>query len=76
MSFQIGQKVFIDGSSGFCDPSWEVITNIETKYDEDTGEPYQLIFCGGSSYRGDTGECITGPKAYYLVILSNVLRQE
>lgn len=64
--YKIGEEVYVDGHSGFCHPSWEKIIDIKTRYQEDTGEPYQLVICGDQEYRADTGACVKGALAYFL----------
>ena len=70
MIYQVGQIVHIDGDSSFCTPSDEVITEIEVRYDEKTGQKYQLVICGNEHYRSDNGACVKGPSAYYLAGLA------
>jgi hypothetical protein len=65
-NYKIGDKVYIDGMSGFCDPHWDTITDIQIRYDEITGKPYNLIIVGNSHFRSDNGNCVKGPTAYYL----------
>lgn len=61
-----GMHVYIDGMTGFCDSSVEAVTDIGYQYDVKTGVKYQAVMCGDQHYRGDTGKCIQGAKAYYL----------
>lgn len=60
----IGDYAYIDGESGFCYGSYNKITNIITKYNEDDGQPYKVIVCGKNEYRYDNGYCLKGAMAY------------
>jgi hypothetical protein len=63
---KIGDQIFIEGNGGFAPCyGWEKVIGIERRFDEITGEAYQLLETGGSKYRGDTGECVEGARAYY-----------
>lgn len=58
----------IDCYTGMGTAGRETITEIKTKYDEDTGAPYEVVVCGDHEYRADNGQCIKGPKMYYMVV--------
>lgn len=60
----IGDYVYVDGDSGFCQGSDERIKSIETRYNEMDGAPYKVVVTAHGSYRFDTGECIKGSSAY------------
>lgn len=61
---RVGDYAYIDGYSSFCDGYKDRITAIETRYDETTGEPYEVIVCGKDEYRKDDGSTIKGATAY------------
>lgn len=63
---QIGDPVYHDGDSSFCTMSELTVTDIKIKYDPDTGEPYNVIFCGKLMFDGRTGNAINPPLAYYI----------
>ena len=55
---KIGEEVWHDGDSSFCTLSKLTVTDIKTKYNVDTGEPYKVIFCGSLGFYADTGSAI------------------
>lgn len=65
-TYNIGDKVYIDGYTSFCSPSHETVKNVEYRFDAFTGKPYQLVTTGTGSFRSDTGECVKGPTMYYM----------
>lgn len=65
---QVGDMVYIDGDSGFCTGSDEVVTETRIKYDQDTGEQYKAICCGSHEFDTRSGMAITPPTAYYISI--------
>jgi len=64
---KVGDRVFIDGDGGFCAPSYATVTEIKKRFDQKTGKEYALVCCGNQHYRGDTGECVKGALAYFLI---------
>jgi len=63
---QTGDLVYHDGDSSFCTMSELTVTDIKIKYDPDTGEPYNIIFCKDLMFDGRTGNAINPPLAYYI----------
>ena len=63
---EVGDKVWCGGDSGFCRSGNEEITKITTKYDEDSGEPYKVIWIGDRKFDGRHGGAMTPPLAYYI----------
>lgn len=61
---KVGDYAYVDGYSGFCYGSYERITDIVTRYDEVTGNPYKVIVCDDDCFRFDDGWCIKGATAY------------
>ena len=44
----------------------EKVTRITRKYDENSGKPYKVIWCGKHGFSAKTGEAITPPTMYYI----------
>ncbi len=63
---EIGDEVYTDCHSGFCTGSWNEVTDILTKYDEDTGDPYKVICCGNRWFDARDGVAMTPPTAYWI----------
>mgnify|MGYP006991635973 CR=1 FL=1 len=61
---KIGDYAKVDGFSGFCQCSYNKITDILTRYDETTGKPYKVVCCGDNWYHFDSGWCVRGASAY------------
>lgn len=61
---QVGDLVWVDGYSGFCQGGFERIKNIKTQYDTETGKPYKIVITKDGVYRYDNGQCIKGATAY------------
>lgn len=61
---QVGDLVWVDGYSGFCQGGFEKIKAIETRYNTKTGEPYKVVITKDGVYRFDDGSCIKGATAY------------
>ncbi len=43
-----------------------VVTGIEQRYNETTGEPYDVICFGDHKFHGITGKALTSPDMYYI----------
>ena len=63
---KVGDVVTIACVSGLGTGGLVIVTDIKTKYDEDSGEPYKVIVCGSSEYLARDGSAITPPLAYYI----------
>ncbi len=61
-----GGTVYVTGDSGFCYSSYQKVSEITTKYDEDTGKPYNVLHVNGQRFDGRTGFAIDPPTAYYI----------
>lgn len=60
-------KVNVCAMTSFGDDSKEIVTGIKVKYDEDSGEPYNVIQIGKDwLFDSRTGNAITSPTMYYL----------
>lgn len=66
-NLKVGDEVACDGDSGFCDYSVEKISNITVKYDEDSGEPYNVIWLGERMFDSRDGWAMNPPTAYYIM---------
>ena len=44
------------------------VTKITKKYDEDTGKPYNIIWCGKHGFDARNGDAVTVPYMYYIVL--------
>lgn len=66
---KIGDKVYIDSESSFGTLSKDVVTDISTKYDEDTGKPYNVIHCDTMEFDSRTKYSIKVPYNYYVTSL-------
>lgn len=64
---KVGDNVIIGGDSGFCAPDYTYkVTEITIKYDENTGEQYNVIHCGDRLFESRNGQAISPPLAYYI----------
>lgn len=64
----VGDYMYIDGPTSFCQGSYNKIVGKHTRYDEMTGKPY-IIFEDkeGDTYDSRTGSCINNPNSMYSV---------
>lgn len=65
-TLEVGDVVYHDGDSSFCHLSKITVTDIEYKYDPDTGEKYKIICCSKLKFDGRTGHALNEPLAYYI----------
>jgi len=63
---QVGDTVYIDGMTSFCNPHLDHVTRIQTKYDEDTGESYKVVYCGAHMYDARNGKALNSPTMYFI----------
>ena len=60
----IGDYIYTDGDSSFCQGDYSKIVSIYAEFTKD-GTPYVVIIDDeGHRYRKDTGECLKGAMAY------------
>jgi hypothetical protein len=72
-NIEIGDSVFCTGDSNFCDSSTETVVNTTTKYDENNGEPYKIIWLDGErGFDSRSGYAINPPTAYYIESLTYI----
>jgi hypothetical protein len=64
---KIGEKVWMDGYTSFGGGQKIVkITDIHARYDQDTGDPYNVICIDAHHFDSRTGEAINEPTMYYI----------
>lgn len=63
---KVGDKIMVECFTGMGTGGIEKITKITTKYDEDTGKPYKVIWCGKHMFHGITGKALNSPTFYYI----------
>lgn len=66
LKLKVGDSVFIECHSGLGSGGPAKVTKITKKYDENTGKPYNVIWCGGHGFDARTGEAATEPTMYYI----------
>ena len=65
---KVGDYICIDGESSFCSFGRLMITDILTKYDEDTGEKYLVyVDTDGNKWNSKKRCCMNGLNAYCIV---------
>jgi hypothetical protein len=65
-TLKVGDVVQIECDSALGTGGPSKITKITTKYDEDTGKPYKVLWCGNRGFSAKHGYAITSPFAYYI----------
>jgi len=70
--YRVGESVSIDSDRGFCTGGLDTVTAVLTQFTKDTGEPYEVVYCGNSKFRADDGRPLTPPWGYYLRKVSKV----
>jgi len=63
---KVGDKVLIECYTSMGTGGKEKVTKITTKYNENTGKPYKVIWFGSHGFSAKTGEAITPPTMYYI----------
>jgi len=71
---KVGDEVMIECTSGMGSGGPDKITKITTKYDEDTGKPYKVIWCGNHGFHAGHKRAITPPLAYYIYAIKRKRR--
>lgn len=61
---KVGDTVMIECDSTLGTGGPSKITKITTKYNENTGKPYKVLWCGNRGFRAKNGRAITAPFAY------------
>ncbi len=65
---KIGDKINIKCMSNLGTGGVDTITNIKTKYFEDTGDSYKVICFGNKEFSGISGTALTPPMSYFIDI--------
>jgi hypothetical protein len=63
---KIGDDVMIECLTSMGTGGIEKITDITTKYDENTGKPYKFIWCKDRAFHSVTGAALNPPTFYYI----------
>lgn len=61
---KVGDKVAVECLTSMGQDSEETITKITTKYDENTGKPYKVIWCGERAFYSTHGGAFNPPMFY------------
>jgi hypothetical protein len=61
---KIGDGVYISGGMGGSVHHKETITEIEVRFDEESGMPYRVICLDDHKFKASTGQPVTPPWAY------------
>lgn len=61
---KVGDKVMIECDSALGTGGPSKITKVTTKYNENTGKPYKVVWCGNRGFSAKTGQALTPPFAY------------
>ena len=61
------KKVNIECWSAQGDDTVKKVTNFGKKYNEDTGKPYGVLWCGRWGFNAKSGDAITTPFHYTIV---------
>ena len=63
---KVGDEMLIECYTSMGTGGKSKVTKITTKYDEDTGKPYKVIWFGDHGFSAETGGAITPPTMYYI----------
>lgn len=66
---KVGDKVYVEcfTSMGAGSDGERTVTKITKKYDEHTGTPYKVIWCGKQGFDSRDGDAITGPTMFHII---------
>ena len=64
---RVGDDVDIECWSAQGDDTVRKVTDITTKYDENTGKPYKVLWCGMWGFSAIDGDAITIPLHYSII---------
>lgn len=67
-NIKVGDEVYVGcyTSMGASSEGNQKVTELKTKYDEDTGEPYTVICLGDHKFDGRNGGAMNSPTMYYI----------
>lgn len=66
--FKVGDYIWLNcyTSHGASSEGYITVTNIKYKYDEDTGDPYEVICFEDLEFNAETGESLTKSDMFYI----------
>ena len=64
--YKIGRKVMVEAERPFCSGGPSVITDIDIRYNEITGEPFRVYKIDGKLW-DENGGCYSNPQFMYYV---------
>lgn len=64
---KIGDYVNVECWSAQGDDTVKKVTNIGKKYDENTGKPYVVLWCGKRGFSAKSGDALTAPFHYTII---------
>lgn len=64
--YKIGDKVMIECMSGLGSGGESKVTAITKKYNQNTGEAFNIIWCGDHGFYEKSGHAFNTPWAYYI----------
>lgn len=66
-NIKVGDKVIVECMTSMGGPdSTEKVTKVGQKYDENTGKPYKVIYCGEHMFSAVTGNALNPPTMYFI----------
>ena len=65
-TLKVGDTIMIECYTGMGTGGKQTITDIKTKYNEDTGEAYPVICCDDQEFNGEYGYAMTPPIMYFI----------
>ena len=69
-NFNVGDKVRVECWRGFGTGGEDVVTALDVRYDEKTGEAIPIVRVGDSWYNDSNGDSYKQEKMYYIYKLS------
>ncbi len=66
INVKVGDIVNVECYTGMGTGGPEKVTKITKKYNEHTGEPYEVIWCDDHGFEAKNGHAITPPTMYYI----------
>jgi len=65
---KVGDEVYVGcyTSMGASSEGNQTVTDVKVKFDEDTGEPYNVIYLGEHKFDTRNGGAINAPTMYYI----------
>jgi len=65
-ALRVGSIVKVECFTSMGTGSKEKVTKITKEFDEKSGKPYRVIWCGRRSFDGRDGNAISQPTMYYI----------